>query len=101
MSTKITLDSTQVLAIADQISANNVTLQEALTSSQATINNLSSIWTGQAAEETYAAYDSFATKYFQTYYDVLDQYVKFLRTNVATQYEETETVNTQLADAFQ
>jgi hypothetical protein len=47
-----------------------------------------------------AAYDSFASKYFQSYYDILDQYVKFLRTNVAEQYDETETDNVTLADQF-
>jgi hypothetical protein len=31
---------------------------------------------------------------------VLDQYVRFLRNNVVINYEETEQVNTQLADAF-
>ncbi len=101
MSTKITLDSAQVLSIADQISADNTLLQETLNTSKATIDALSSIWTGQASEETMAAYGAFASTYFQKYYDVLDQYVKFLRTNVSAQYEETETVNTQLADAFQ
>ncbi|MFI3312540.1 MAG: WXG100 family type VII secretion target [Eubacteriales bacterium] len=101
MSTKITLDSAQVLSIADQITADNALLLETLNASKSTIDGLSSTWTGQASEETMAAYSTFATQYFQTYYDVLEQYVKFLRTNVAAQYEEVETANTQLADAFQ
>ena len=98
--TSITLDSEQVLAIASQIENDNRQLQELLTSSKATIDKLSSTWTGRAAEETRASYDTFAGKFFQTYYDILEQYVKFLRTNVSEQYTETEQVNTQLADAF-
>lgn len=100
MSTQITLDSEQVLAIASQIESDNQQLQELLNDSKATIDSLSSFWTGRAAEETRSSYDSFAGKFFQTYYDILEQYVKFLRTNVAEQYEQTEQVNTQLGDAF-
>lgn len=97
---QITLDSEQVLAIASQIENDNRQLQQLLTDSKATVDSLSSYWTGRAAEETRASYDAFAGKFFQTYYDILEQYVKFLRTNVSEQYEQTEQVNTQLADAF-
>lgn len=100
MSTQMTLDTEQVLAIASQLESDNQELQRLLEESKSAVDNLASIWTGKAAEETRNAYESFAGKYFQSYYDVLDQYVKFLRSNVAEQYEQTETVNTQLADAF-
>lgn len=98
--TRIVLDSEQVLSIATQIETDNNELQQLLNESKATIDNLSSVWTGKAAEDTRAAYDSFATGYFQTYHDVLAQYVKFLRANVAEQYSQTEMTNSQLADAF-
>ena len=52
------------------------------------------------AQSTISAYDTFATNYFQTYYDIIDAYVKFLRQNVSTDYQATETANTNLADAF-
>ena len=100
MSTQITIDSEQVLAIATQIESDNQQLQQLLNDSKATIDNLSSVWTGKAADETRASYDEFAGKFFQTYYDILEQYVKFLRSNVSAQYEQTEQRNTQLADAF-
>lgn len=98
--TQITLDSEQVLAIASQIENDNQQLQQLLNDSKASIDSLSSYWTGAAADETRTSYESFANKYFQTYYDILEQYVKFLRNNVAAQYEQTEQVNKQLADAF-
>ena len=100
MATQITIDSEQVLAIASQIENDNQQLRQLLDDSKASVDALSSYWTGKASEETRASYDSFAGKFFQTYYDVLEQYTKFLRNNVATQYEQTEQVNTQLADAF-
>jgi WXG100 family type VII secretion target len=98
--TAITLDTEQVLSIATQIEKDNKNLQQLLNDSKTTVDSLSSYWTGKAADDTRSSYETFAGKFFQTYYDVLDQYVKFLRNNVATQYERTETVNTQLADAF-
>jgi WXG100 family type VII secretion target len=98
--TQITLDSEQVLAIASQIESDNEQLQQLLNDSKASVDSLSAYWTGKAADETRSAYESFAGKYFQSYYDILNQYVKFLRTNVAAQYEQTEQANTQLADAF-
>ena len=98
--TQITVDSEQVLSIASQLENDNRELQRLLTDSKAQIDHLASIWTGQASDETRAAYESFAGKFFQQYYDILDQYVKFLRTNVAEQYTQTEQVNVKLADAF-
>lgn len=100
MSTRITIDSEQVLGIATQIESDNQQLQQLLNDSKTTLDNLASIWTGQAAEQTRSSYNTFSTQYFQSYFDVLDQYVKFLRTNVAQQYTEVETLNTQLSDAF-
>ena len=97
---QITLDTEQVLSIASQIENDNNQLKELLENTKGTIDSLSSTWTGKASDETRMSYEQFANKFFQQYYDVLDQYVKFLRTNVADQYEKTETVNTQLAVAF-
>ena len=96
----ITIDTEQVLGIASNIENDNLQLQQLLNDSKTTVDNLTSYWTGTAAENTRSSYDSFAGKFFQTYFDVLNQYVKFLRTNVAAQYEQTENANTQLADAF-
>lgn len=98
--TQIIVDSEQVLSIASQLENDNHELQQLLTDSKAQIDNLANIWTGQASDETRSAYESFAGKFFQQYYDILDQYVKFLRRNVAEQYTETEQVNVKLADAF-
>lgn len=98
--TGITLDTEQVLAIASQMENDNKQLQQLLNDSKSSVDSLSSYWSGKAADETRSSYEAFANKFFQTYYDILDQYVKFLRRNVAEQYEQTEGVNTQLADAF-
>ena len=98
--TKIILSTDEVLGIANQIETDNKKLHDLLNDSKSTIDSLSSYWTGRAADETRSSYESFASKFFQQYYDILDQYVKFLRNNVAEHYEETENIDMQLADAF-
>lgn len=100
MSTRTVLNTEQVLAIAAQIESDNQELQNLLNQSKTTLDNLASSWTGTASEQTRASYDTFAGKYFQNYYDLLEQYVKFLRNNVVDQYGQTENKNAKLADLF-
>lgn len=100
MAGQITVSTDQVAEIANSIESLNNRLKEKLEESNATIKNLARSWEGEASGATIAAYDNFAAKYFQNYYDILDSYVKFLRTNVEQGYFETETANTNLAEGF-
>lgn len=100
MAGSIRVSTAQVGEIATTLESLNTRLSEELKTSQATIKNLSNSWEGEAAEATTSAYEEFAAKFFQNYYDIIDNYVKFLRVNVEQGYFETETVNTNLADAF-
>ncbi|ALC89392.1 hypothetical protein AM500_06045 [Bacillus sp. FJAT-18017] len=96
----IKVNTAQVADIANTIENLNTKLSDELKTSQTTIKNLTNTWEGEAAQATVQAYEEFAAKYFQTYYDILDSYAKFLRMNVDQGYFETETTNTNLADAF-
>lgn len=98
--TRITVDEAQVLAIASQLEKDNLALKDLIGRSEAQINSLGNSWTGQAAEETRRAYKEFSDKFKQMYYDVIDQYAKFLRSNVAESYSAHEQANVRLADAF-
>ena len=100
MAGQIRVSTAQVGEIARTIESLNKRLFDELKTSQDTIKNLSNTWDGEAAQATISAYEEFAAKYFQNYYDILDNYVKFLRTNVEQGYFETETANINLADAF-
>ena len=100
MAGTIKISTDQEAAIATSIENNNKKLKSTLEDSQSAVKSLSSTWQGEAAQSTISAYDTFATNYFQTYYDIIDAYVKFLRQNVSTDYQATETANTNLADAF-
>lgn len=95
----IKISTDQVNQIANSLEALNKRLTEELTSSKSTVDGLSSIWEGEAAQATISAFDEFAAKYFQNYEDVITQYVKFLR-GVAIGYEETEATNTGLGDSL-
>lgn len=96
----IRVNTDQVAQIASNLEALNKRLTEELTNSKQTVDQLSSIWEGEAAQATISSFDNFAAKYFQTYEDVINQYVQFLRRNVEAGYFETETQNIGLADAF-
>jgi WXG100 family type VII secretion target len=100
MAGQIRVNTAQVGEIATTIESLNLQLAEELKTSQKTIQNLSNTWDGEAAQATIASFDEFAAKFFQNYQDILDSYVRFLRTNVDQGYFETETANVSLADAF-
>jgi WXG100 family type VII secretion target len=100
MAGQIKVNTEQVEQIAGNIERLNNQLNDSLKNSQQTITNLKNSWEGQASDATISSFNEFAQKYFQNYYDVIDQYVKFLRQNVATGYFQTETANSNLADAF-
>jgi len=96
----IRVNTDQVAQIASRIESLNKRLTEELTNSKTTIDQLSNIWEGEAAQATISSFDEFAAKYFQNYEDVITQYVQFLRTNIEQGYFDTETHNIGLADAF-
>lgn len=94
------ISTDQVTQIADSIDAENKKLSDELKACKAAIDSLENIWEGEAAQATISSFTEFSNKFFQNYEDVIDQYVKFLRNNVAQGYFETETQNISLADAF-
>ncbi len=100
MSDLIRIDTAQVNAIADNLEKLNNDLQDKLVSAQKSINSLESVWSGEEATATIDAINSFAGDYFQSYKDLIEQYIVFLRKNVSEGYTSVEVTNTSLADAF-
>lgn len=96
----ITVNTEQVSAIATKIENLNNRLRDELNATKETVDRLSDIWEGEAARETISSYNEFASKYFQNYYDVLEQYVVFLRRDVEQGYTAVETQNKALSDVF-
>ena len=100
MSGLIKIDTAQVTEIANTLSKLNEDLQTNLTEAQKAVTDLAQVWQGTAADATIEAVNSFASEYFQSYKDLIDSYIQFLRKNVAEGYEEVENVNTNLAESF-
>ena len=96
----IRVNTDQVGQIANNLERLNKELSEKLQESKSTLDQLSSVWEGEAAQETISAFDGFAAQYFQNYEDIIKQYVTFLRTHVEQGYFDTETSNISLASAF-
>lgn len=96
----IKVNTDQVTQIASEIDSLNKQLLDELEKCKSTLNNLANVWTGEASNATREAFNSFANTYFQNYHDIIDQYVKFLKENVAQGYFETESSNVSLADSF-
>lgn len=96
----IRVNTDQVAQAAASIDALNKQLAQALAESKSTVEALSSVWSGEAAAATIAAYNDFAGRYFRRYEDIINQYVQFLRLNVEQGYFETETQNVKLSDGL-
>lgn len=96
----IRINTDEVSQVASSIEQTNNKLFDALERGKQEIEKLGNIWSGEAYEATASSFTSFAAKYFQTYKDIIDQYVTFLRKNVEQGNFDTETKNTTLADAF-
>lgn len=101
MDGKMIIETSQVREIANAMENTNNELKATLESAQKRITSLESVWSGDASQASINAINSFAQEYFQSYYNLIDEYVKFLRTNVADAYDDTEASNTSLADSFE
>lgn len=100
MAGQMKLNSDQIIQIANNLDALNNKLRDELNNSKATVDGLSSVWTGEAANATKDAYNEFATKFFESYYDIINQYVNFLKVNAAGGGENVEASNISLAQNF-
>lgn len=96
----IRISTDQVNQIAQTIENLNNKLTDELNNSRNVVQQLSTIWQGEAAQTTIDSYNAFAEKYFQNYADVIKQYVTFLRNNVAQGYSGTEIDNIGLGETL-
>ena len=70
----IRISTDQVLGIASELDSLNKRLTAELEKSRATVNHLSNIWDGEAARATISSYNDFASKFFQQYEDIINEY---------------------------
>lgn len=96
----VRIDTAKVAETAVQISSLNKRLDQLLKDSQSNIKSLSTTWEGTASTETRTAYEAFAQKYFTEYYDTIEEYVRFLNSQVDEGYVKTEVSNEDLASMY-
>lgn len=97
---KITVNTDQVSSIAAEIEKLNNQLFEELERSRKLFDKLGNSWHGEAYDTSRDAYNSFASKYFNDYKKIIEQYIQFLRNNVSQGYFEVESSNVSLGEAF-
>ena len=88
------VDSTRVLEIANSIERVNNNLQNTMESGKNKVRGLDNVWEGKAADETVMGFCSFMDKYSVVYYEMINNFVKFLRVSVAGGAAEAERANT-------
>lgn len=96
----VRIDTAKVAETATRMSALNKKLDQLLKDSQSNIKSLSASWDGTASDDTRRSYDTFAQKYFAEYYDVVEDYVRFLNSHVEEGYVATEVSNEDLATLY-
>ncbi len=100
MAGEIRITTEEVALSATSIENLNKKLNDKLLEAQNAIKALGTSWQGEAYDETMAAFNAFAGKYFETYKELIDNYVKFLREKVEQGYFKTEMKNIDLANQF-
>jgi uncharacterized protein YukE len=100
MSGDTKVSTSQIGAVADKMDRLNKDLHDVLKRSEKYMNDLQKSWEGKASSETISGYQSFAKKYFESYQEMIDAYVVFLRKQVQTNYFDAEKQNINVATRF-
>lgn len=100
MAGEIRISTEEVALSATSIESLNNKLNDKLLEAQAVIKALGQTWEGEAYDTTLASFNTFAGKYFESYKELIDDYVKFLRERVEQGYFKTEVRNENLASQF-
>lgn len=100
MAGEIRITTEEVELSATAIENLNSKLNDKLLDAQNAVKVLGATWQGEAYDTTVASFNNFANKYFETYKELIDSYVKFLREKVEQEYFRTEVKNKDLAGQF-
>ena len=95
---KISTDA--ALMAAERIRAYNAQMRDDFPSVQDAINQLDNGWDGAVADKAKLRFNEMKSEFCNSRYNVLDNYVRYLLQQVDIGYEQTESVNINLADKF-
>ena len=94
------LSTKDIEKIAEEMGKANKDLKKELKETDNIMKKLEKSWDSPAYRESKKAFSNFAKKYSEQYEKLIDQYVKFLKTNVSEGYKKTEKANRNLADQY-
>lgn len=100
MAGEIRITTEEVELSAATIESLNNKLNDKLLEAQNAVRALGATWQGEAYDSTMASFNNFANKYFESYKELVANYVKFLREKVAQGYFQIEIKNDSLANQF-
>lgn len=92
------IDTGVIQSTANQMHALNTKLEDTLFETRAAVNGMSSVWEGAAAEATISAYNAFSEKYFSTYKELIEDYVRFLNNQASGNWEAAESKIAEMAN---
>ena len=90
----------EVVTLASSIDAANNNINNALNDVTSAMNALKSAWGGEAGEKAISMFNALNTNCIEIQRLVISDYANFLRQMVAFGYEQIESANTSLSDAF-
>ena len=96
MASRITISPSEVLSIANTIASLNDRLKETLEATNKKVQDIDG--QGQGINATKDNFNQFANKYYDSYHDLLNQYVEFLRHRVGELYPEADLAISNLSN---
>ena len=97
----VKINTDLVSATATKISGLNNEMRAGFNDVQNAIKKLDSAWDGAAATSAMNKFNAIKNAYCDARYNVVNNYVTFLRQQIDAGYVQTEQVNTSLADQFE
>lgn len=96
----IKVNTDAVVSAAQNIRKVNNDIHNLISSVESAMRSLDNAWDGNASTNAVNKYHSIKNAYCDNRYNVIENFVNFLLQQVGEGYDQTETTNKSLADAF-
>lgn len=90
----------EVATLASSIDTANNNINNALSDVTSAMSALKNAWGGEAGEKAISMFNALNTNCIEVQRLAISDYANFLRQRVASGYEQVETANMSLSDAF-
>lgn len=94
------VNTDEVTSLAGNIDTSNNNIANALDNVTSAMNRLKGSWNGAAGERAAALFNELNSRCIDVQRLAISDFANFLRQRVASGYEQVETANTKLSDAF-